>query len=380
MSRLLLPNAPKGESAAIPAEVPEHLVRWVAAHFPPYRHMYWRLSGTAMLLEALGQSERRTVILPAFMCPTLSTMAVRAGKRVVHIDVDRDTLLMNADHLERCLGESGDADSVLLVDHCFGYACAAIKELRRRHSDLLIIEDCVRALGSTINGEPVGRTGDWVLLSLYKTIPGSDHGAVLLTRSPCEIRSGPVPPARLRERLATFGPARWFYEKVRQFRPSDAGGRRELETLPWAPHYGAPNGLALKRFAREVGRLEENVARRRQAAREIQEALADFPGLHWIRSGPDCETSGYFLSFTVAGEGQRNRLVAALHRRGFFLLYAWATVPAFIRCFQGTFPFGSSESTYLADHICHVPVVRFLGRRRRTRLIRCLRQALQSRC
>src|SRR5207237_950029 len=80
-----------------------------------------------------------------------------------------------------------DSESVLLVDHAFGYPFAAIAAVRRRHPQLLLIEDCARALGSEIDGRAVGNTADWTLLSLYKAVDGNDHGALLLTPSPYRI-------------------------------------------------------------------------------------------------------------------------------------------------------------------------------------------------
>jgi dTDP-4-amino-4,6-dideoxygalactose transaminase len=358
-------------------EIPESLAQWTAANFSEFPYHYWRLSGAAMLMEALSRSERRTVILPAFLCPSISTAVLRAGKKVVHIDVDRNTLLVKPEQLRRCLAEHRDEDTALLVDHPFGYPYPGVSELREEHPRLLLIEDCVRALGTTIDGKPVGRSGDWVLLSLYETVPGNDHGAVLLTRSPCEVRSGPVPRTTLRERLATFGPARWVYERLQRRHPDYPEGPRDREEMPWNPAFGQPNRLTLRRFGREVYQLGDNVARRRRAAREIQNALEDVPTIRFIRIESGCQPSGFFLSFVVAESGFRSRLLTALHRKGFFLIYAWNTVPASFRCFRGTFPFGSSESTYLAERICHVPVIRYLGRSRRGRLIDNLRGALK---
>jgi dTDP-4-amino-4,6-dideoxygalactose transaminase len=363
--------------AGASAEIPESLARWAAANFSEFPYQYWRLSGAAMLMEALSRTERPTVILPAFLCPSISTAALRAGKKVVHIDVDRDTLLMKPDQLKRCLADHSDEESALLVDHPFGYPCPVVSELREEHPRLLLIEDCVRALGTTVDGKPVGRSGDWVLLSLYKTVPGNDHGAVLLTRSPCEVRSGPVPQTTFRERLATFGPARWVYERLQRRHPNYPEGSRDRDEMPWNPPIGLPNPLTLRRFGREVGQLGDNVALRRRAAHEIQDALEDVPTIRFIRMESGCQTSGFFLSFVVSDSGFRSRLLTALHRKGFFLVYAWNTVPASFRCFRDTFPFGSSESTYLAERICHVPIIRYLTPSRRGRLVENLREALK---
>jgi dTDP-4-amino-4,6-dideoxygalactose transaminase len=330
-----------------------------------------------MLADALRQSGRRTLILPAFICHSLSDMARHTGVRIIHVDVDRNTMRMNRDQLERCLAEQGEGDCVLLVDHPFGYPCPSVAELRTKHPDLLLVEDCVRALGGKIDGEPVGWRGDWTLLSLYKTIPGNDHGAILLTRSRQEIRSGPSPRTTLRQRLATLTAAQWVNDRLKRSRPVPPASELDLEAAPFAPVLGTPNRLVLERFRREVECLEENVAQRGQAAREIQSTMEDVKAIAFIRPAPGCQTSAYFLSFTVPDLDLRNRLLAALHRKGLFLFRTWQTVPAYFRCYRDTFPFGSTESVFLAQHVLHVPIIRFRDQRTRERLVRNLREFLK---
>jgi dTDP-4-amino-4,6-dideoxygalactose transaminase len=358
-------------------DVLDPLQRWVTANFPNFRHVYWGISGATMLGDALRQSGRRTLILPAFICHSLSDMARDSGVRLVHVDVDRSTMRMNRDQLERCLAERGDGNCLLLVDHPFGYPCPSVAELRAKHPELLIVEDCVRALGAKIDGEPVGWRGDWTLLSLYKTIPGNDHGAILLTRSRYDIRSGPPPRVTLRPRLATWSVAQRVNDWLKRSSPIPPASGHDLEGVPFVPVLGTPNRLVLERFRHEVERLEENVAQRAQAAREIHDALKDVKAISFIRTTPGSQTSGYFLSFTVPELDLRNCLLAALHRQGLFLFRTWQAVPAYFRCYRDTFPFGSAESVFLAQHVLHVPIIRFLDRRSRERLVRNLREFLK---
>jgi hypothetical protein len=224
----------------------------------------------------------------------------------------------------------------------------------------------------------VGRDGDWVLLSLYKATPGNDHGAVLLSRTPLDVRDGPPPKVALRQRIATLGPARLLYELAKRRRPDYRDTPRGLPGPRWSPTVGTPNRLCLERFCRWMGRVEQDVERRLEAARSIRQALSDVDAIRFIRPPAGGEPNAYFLSFRVTGGVSRNGLLAALHRRGFFLLRTWDLVPAFFGGLADTFPYGCSGSVHLADHVAHVPVVRFLSSRRRDHLIHALREVTES--
>ena len=159
--------------------------------------------------------------------------------RVVFLDVNPETLHIGLNQLEQCLAEDREEETALLADHTFGYPFAQLPEVRRKHPRLLIIEDCVRALGSRIHGRPVGNTGDWTLLSMYKTTPGNNHGAILLTQSPYQIHTGPSPITtwgtwrRWVKQWASISPAlRMLWDFVH---PDYGPTRRDVEAVVWHP-------------------------------------------------------------------------------------------------------------------------------------------------
>src|SRR5215469_7369106 len=115
--------------------------------FPLYRHVYFGLSGSTLLHDALKLEDRRSVVLPAFFCPSISAMALAAGKRVTHIDATRESLHPDPALLEKFLADEPESGTAVLIDHSFGYRCGALAGLRRRFPKLLIIEDCARSLG-----------------------------------------------------------------------------------------------------------------------------------------------------------------------------------------------------------------------------------------
>lgn len=347
----------------------ERLAPWLAASYPEFPHAYPGRSGATLLLDAFRSEPRRTVVLPAFTCGSLSAAAVRAGKQVLHVDVQRDTLHMDPVLLDRSLSRLDPADTLLVVDHTFGRPFAGIARLRERFPGLLIVEDCVRALGSRVDGRPVGREGDWCLLSLYKTTPGNNHGAVLLTRTPYALRSGPAPAVTLKQRVCGSRAVRALYERLRgaDFNPSPT----DREAPRWEEAVGLPNRLCLTRFLEEIGRLDDRIARQQAAAARLRDRLGDIPGLRLLPPVPG--EAAHFLTFLVEGGVSRDALLTGLHRRGFFLERTWNLVPSSFRSLAHTFRCGSTESAYLAGHIGHLFVRDFLDVRQQDGFLRaCL--------
>ena len=83
-------------SSAI-CRVPCEIETFFARHVPQLAHLTSGVSGATLLLEALQHENRQTLLLPAFVCPELSAMALCAGLHVLHIDADRRTLHMQPD-------------------------------------------------------------------------------------------------------------------------------------------------------------------------------------------------------------------------------------------------------------------------------------------
>lgn len=339
--------------------------------FPAF-HIHAGLSGSTLLYEALRLQGRRTVVLPAFVCPDLPAAAAAAGTRVVLIDADRRSMHLDSGRLDDYLRSTDPADTILLFDHTFGNPFPFAASIRRRYPTLLIVEDAVRALGAQVAGEPIGCHSDWLLLSMYKTVPGSANGAVLLTRDPMELSCGSVVSASLREWVARNAACRWAYEWLKR-RNSDYPPPRLVHDKPhWSPKRGLPSTLCTRRFVAELTDLEERRMGRQAVLDELRERFTSTPGFQAIDVPPECSPAAYFLSVLVESKS-RDHLLAHLHRQGLFLLRTWDMVPSFYRSLDGAFPFGSAGSEYLARHILHIPIDPFGRRSRRDRLLRAVR-------
>jgi dTDP-4-amino-4,6-dideoxygalactose transaminase len=347
---------------------------WLQETFPFFQY-HVGLSGSTMLSEALRLEPRQTVVLPSFICSSLPAVAKAVGKRVVHLDVDCGTLHIDLGQLEHFFTLQDPLDTILLIDHTFGNPFPLLASVRHKYPGLLIVEDSVRALGARIAGDPVGKHCDWLLLSMYKTIPGSQNGAVLLTRNPMTLRTGPAAATTLRERAATIAACRWPYELLKRRSPNFPAPCLDRDMPHWSPVYGVPGDLCLRRFLADAIDLDRNLALRIAIFQDLSQRLSVFPAIRIVRTSDDCSPAAYFLSF-ILSRASRDEFVTHLHRKGLFLLRTWDMVPAFYRSFSDTFPYGSAGSEFLARNIVHVPLDQFRSDIKRDRLIRAIQEYL----
>lgn len=343
-------------------------------HFPHHSYVYFGVSGTTLLFEALRSEPRRTAVFPAFICPSIPAMALAAGKSVLHVDVDPSTMHPDPNSLETCLSRGPVSNCALLINHSFGYPFPGLGRLRSAFPELLIIEDCARALGVSIGNRNPGEHSDWILLSMYKTIDGSRNGAVLLSRTPLDLKEHPAAAVTFRERAATVGPLRFVHDLAHRRRARFAPPSGGFSAPNWIPQYGSPNRLCLDRFVEELDRLEHRAARRRQIAIDLREALSPIDGIECIRWSHQCKPAAHFVSFRMRHRQDRDHTLVRLQKQGLFLSRTWNLVPANYECFTKTFWNGHHGSTDLWNRIAHIPVRLFLDEDRRRRLLEALRE------
>lgn len=345
---------------------------WLRERFPRHPNVYFGVSGTTLLFEALQFEPRTSIIFPGFICPSLPAMALKAGKSVFHVDADPLTLHPKTTAFETFLAHHDASHGAVLLDHSFGYPYPDIARLRKRFPELLIVEDCARALGLSIHGQFPGEHADWVLLSMYKTITGPRNGALLLTKTPLALQEHLSVPVTIRERVAAIRPLRFFYDLAQRrrlgFLPPPCG----LKSPDWIPQYGFPGRLCLARFAAELDRFETRSVARSLSAAELVEKLSRIDGLECIRAAESCQLPGHFVSFKMRNRVDRDRTLALLQRNGLFLSRTWDLLPFNYAILAETFPYGHAGSRELWDRIAHIPVRLFLDATRRRRLIEIL--------
>jgi len=130
-----------------------------------------------LALRAYGLSPGTRVLTPTLTFAGAVHAIVHAGLQPVLVDVDETTLTMNTGAVEAV----ADGAAALVVQHMAGYpapvrtlAAAAGVPLAR------VVEDAAHALGSAVDGDPVGRISQATCFSFYatKNLPIGEGGAI----------------------------------------------------------------------------------------------------------------------------------------------------------------------------------------------------------
>ncbi len=114
----------------------------------------------AQLLSLLPQSE---VVMPAFNCEVVKTAVAAAGKRIIYIDVSKNSV--NATSTE--FRNAAKPGRIFLITHQFGVPTdvEAICEVARAHG-CVTIEDAACCLGAVKKGRPLGTFADFGVFSV----------------------------------------------------------------------------------------------------------------------------------------------------------------------------------------------------------------------
>jgi len=107
------------------------------------------------------------VITPVAGFPTTVNPILQTGMQPVFVDIELDTLNLNLNEVERAL-RNDPSIRVLTFAHVLGNPpdMDRVMHLVKKY-DLILLEDCCDALGSTFDGEPLGSFGTMASCSFY---------------------------------------------------------------------------------------------------------------------------------------------------------------------------------------------------------------------
>jgi len=147
--------------------------------FPPYfgkKHGVLTNSGSSanLLMMASLTSKRgfnfpkgTKVLMPIAGFPTTLNPTLQVGFEPVFVDIELETLNLDLDHTERVLAENTDI-KIITFAHVLGN-CTDMDRLMAlvEKYNLVLLEDCCDALGSTYDGKPLGSFGEMSSCSFY---------------------------------------------------------------------------------------------------------------------------------------------------------------------------------------------------------------------
>jgi CDP-6-deoxy-D-xylo-4-hexulose-3-dehydrase len=120
------------------------------------------------------------VLTPIAGFPTTVNPIFQVGFVPVFVDIELDSLNLDIDLVEKALEENPDC-KVITFAHVLGNPpnMDRLMEIIQKN-DLLLLEDCCDALGSTYRGQPLGSFGDMASCSFYPAhhITGGEGGFV----------------------------------------------------------------------------------------------------------------------------------------------------------------------------------------------------------
>lgn len=144
------------------------------------------------VFRSLRDKQRKTVLVPAFQCPTVVDPLLHAACDVEYYEIDEQLRIDRPTLLARL---ADDVLAVILINY-FGIEEPLddlIAECRRR--GILVVEDCSHSFLRTDPLELAGARGDLAMFSFWKLLPSRVGGAIRVnpTHRALDGRPGPVP-------------------------------------------------------------------------------------------------------------------------------------------------------------------------------------------
>lgn len=291
-------------------------------------HVFAVNSGRAAIYIALRalakRSNRKDVIIPAFVCPSVARAILKAGLNVVLCDITSDGFGIDPNALEKLLSSKSLA---VIATHLFGYPSDLniINELASKMGTI-VIEDAAQAFGAQWNKQPVGTLASVGIFSFGMAKVLSTLGGGLITVNeemviddvraffeglPCpDHRSQVIDLSKIAllsmlSRSHHLGPFIYVWEKKFQ---------RASDLDDFEPQRYSPAQAAIAQ--RLVNRFEAITAIRRNNARQIERGLMGLTGITIPQVSP--ESSPVYLRFPVVVDdvNVKGKLVKKLAQRG----------------------------------------------------------------
>jgi dTDP-4-amino-4,6-dideoxygalactose transaminase len=135
-------------------------------------------TGLMLLLRALGVKDKE-VICPAYTCVVVPHAIVYSGNRPVFVDCAPGEFNMDLDEAEKAITDNTEA---IIATSLFGYPVNLdrLDEIRKRHPNIYIIQDCAHSFAAEWKGRQVQKEGIAGLfgLNISKTLTSIFGGMI----------------------------------------------------------------------------------------------------------------------------------------------------------------------------------------------------------
>lgn len=129
-------------------------------------------SGTTafyLILESLKEiSGKKTVIIPAFVCPLIPLAIKKASLKIKPCDINPDNFDFDIEKLREICAEDKDILAILAV-HLAGLPLGLESTIKTaKENNIFVIEDCAQSLGAEYKGAKCGSIGEFSFFSLCR--------------------------------------------------------------------------------------------------------------------------------------------------------------------------------------------------------------------
>ncbi len=296
-------------------------------------------SGTAafyIILVALKTlSAKKTVIIPAYICPLVPLAIKRAGLKIEVCDIQRDSFDFNPREIERIFSVNHDILAVIPA-HLGGIPLNLQRLIELAGiNQTFIIEDCAQSLGAISGGRHVGTLGDFAFFSLCRGKGLTIYeGGVIVTR---HKEYGAIIDKKIKELvknddfseglkiLELFGdwlfyrPALfWFVFQLPQifWNLRGQGFRAAIEYFDEG--FATHNVSSFRKFLGHLSfwRLEAQIDKQRDKALYYIEKLKDAKGVRVISEAKGARAIYPYLTLVFDEPGKRNEALRLLTNSG----------------------------------------------------------------
>ncbi|MFA6282245.1 MAG: DegT/DnrJ/EryC1/StrS family aminotransferase [Candidatus Omnitrophota bacterium] len=296
-------------------------------------------SGTAalyLILESLKKiSTKRTILIPAYVCPLVALAAQKAGLKVKVCDINKDNFDFDYTAFGEFCAQGSDILAVIVI-HLGGVMMDfdRIKSITQNY-EIFIIEDCAQALGAEYKGRKAGTLGDFSFFSLArgKGLTIYEGGVVVSNKEKYfqvleETIKSLVRKNYLSELLKIFElfgywifyrPCLfWFVFKLPQVFWKQKGN----EVRAFGEEYGVDFDYHKVSFLRKFFghlsfyRLEKEIDSQRQKALYYIKNLSGISGLRAVQENPGTKAVYPFLTLLFDDINKRNLILKTLDSYG----------------------------------------------------------------
>jgi len=303
----------------------------------PYaRVTYSGTAGFYFILEAMKRlSSKRTVVVPAFVCPLVPLAVARAGLKIEVCDICPDRFDYDPEALARLCRSNPDILAVVAV-HLAGIPVDmdALREETRARG-IFLVEDAAQSLGAEYKGKKVGTLGDFGFFSLCRgkgltiyeggvVVVTNEKHAVALQDTVAQLEKKDVLAEGLKI-LELVG--YWFFYRPFLFwfvfkgpqkfwlsRGDAVRAMGEYADVSFSTHQ--VSGFRKAYGHATFSRLGTEIARQREKAKKYFRGLEGLDGIQGIKEIPDTRANYPYVTVVFRDRKKRDQALAAINKEG----------------------------------------------------------------